>query len=69
MTTGAIIWTGCMRVIMAPDVGAGGGDVALVLVGGGDACVAGGFVRRRESGGEDEKGRDHGDGECLHDGV
>ena len=56
-----------MGVVVAPDVGTGGGDVALVLVGGWDACVAGGFVRRRESGGEDEKGRDHGDGECLHD--
>ena len=34
---------------MAPDIGAGGGDVALVLVGNGDACIAGGFVGRRES--------------------
>jgi len=67
MATCAIIWTRRMGVVVAPDVGTGGGDVALVLVGGWDACVAGGFVRRRESGGEDEKGRDHGDGECLHD--
>ena len=69
MAAGAIIRTGCIGVVVAPDIGAGGGDVASVLVGGGDACVAGGFVRRRESRGEGEKGIDHGDGECLHDGV
>jgi len=38
-----------MEIVVAPDIGAGGGDVALVLVGNGDACIAGGFVGRRES--------------------
>jgi len=69
MATGAIIWTRRMGVVVAPYIGAGGGDVALVLVGSGDACVAGGFVRRREGGGEGEEGGDYGDGECLHDEV
>jgi len=67
MAAGAIIWTGRVRVAVAPDVGAGGGNVAFVLVGGGDACFAGGFVRRREGGGEGKDGGDYGDSECLHD--
>jgi len=58
-----------MGVIVGPDIGAGGGDVALVLVGRGDACVAGRLVGWRESGGEGEEGRKHGDGEFLHDEV
>jgi len=67
MAAGTIIRTGRMGVFVAPDVGAGGGDVAFVLVGGWDACVAGGFVGWRESGGEGKDGGDYGDSECLHD--
>ena len=67
MAAGAIIRTGCVGVVVAPDVGAGGGDVAFVLVGGGDAYVAGGFEGWRESGGEGEEGRKHGDSKYLHD--
>lgn len=67
MATSAVVWTGCIRVLVTPDIRARRSDVALVFVGRADTCLTNGFVGWRESSSKGDDGRNYGDGKGLHD--
>ena len=67
MAASAVVRTRCVRVVVAPNIRARRSDVALVLIGCIDACLADGFVWRRQGSGEGEERGNCCDGEDLHD--
>lgn len=67
MAASAVVRTRCVRVVVAPNIRARRSDVALVLIGCIDACLADGFVWRRQGSGEGEERGNCCDSEDLHD--